>query len=115
MRSFPWYSSGGGDFNFDFQASFTPEQLAAGEAFYNFESRKNSMSDLVGISVFFKDEDGAVYHTYSCYSRGVEIVNGAYHFLDLTPLGRQYLSPDDRSSFYHSYGRQISVGVRYSY
>ncbi len=86
--TFPWYSSGGSDFNFDFQASFTPEQIAAGEAFYNFEIRKNTMSDLVGISVFLKAEDGSVYHTYSCYSRGVDIVNGAYHFLDLTPIGR---------------------------
>lgn len=86
--TFPWYSSARNDFNFDFQVSFTPEQLAAGEAFYNYATRKNSMSDMVGISVFFKGSDSAVYHTYSCYSRGVDIVNGAYHFLDLTPKGR---------------------------
>jgi predicted dithiol-disulfide oxidoreductase (DUF899 family) len=86
--SFPWFSSHGSDFNFDYQASFTPEQLAAGEAVYNYTKQKNTISDQVGISVFSKDERGAVFHTYSCYSRGVEMLNGAYHWLDLVPKGR---------------------------
>jgi predicted dithiol-disulfide oxidoreductase (DUF899 family) len=85
---FPWVSSGGSDFNFDYQASFTPEDLAAGRAYYNFEIRPNTMSELVGVSVFYRSGPGEVYHTYSCYARGVEMVNGAYHFLDLVPKGR---------------------------
>jgi len=85
--SFPWYSSNGSDFNFDFQVSFTPEQIAAGEGFYNYTVRPNTMSELPGISVFVKD-DGRVFHTYSCYARGLDMLNGAYHYLDLAPKGR---------------------------
>ncbi len=86
--SFPWVSSEGSDFNLDFQAGFTPEQLAEGTVYYNYTMRPNKASELVGISVFAKGEDGAVYHTYSCYGRGVEMLNGAYHYLDLVPKGR---------------------------
>lgn len=86
--NFPWVSSGGSDFNFDYQASATPEELVAGRAYYNFEIRSNTMSEMVGVSVFYRSGPGEVYHTYSCYSRGVEMVNGAYHFLDLVPKGR---------------------------
>ena len=86
--SFPWYSSFGSDFNFDYQVSFTAEQLAAGEALYNYKLRKNTMSELPGISVFIKGGDEAVFHTYSCHSRGLDMLNGAYHYLDLTPKGR---------------------------
>ncbi len=85
---FPWVSSHGSDFNFDYQVSFTPEQIAAGKAVYNYEVRPNTMSELVGISVFAKNERGEVFHTYSCYSRGVDMLNGAYHYLDLVPKGR---------------------------
>jgi predicted dithiol-disulfide oxidoreductase (DUF899 family) len=84
----PWVSSYGSDFNFDYQASFTPEQIAAGKADYNYELRPNTLSDEVGISVFYKNERGEVFHTYSCYSRGVDMLNGAYHYLDLVPKGR---------------------------
>lgn len=86
--TFPWVSSDGSDFNFDYHVSFTPEQIAEGEASYNYEVRPNTMSDEVGISVFCKDERGEVFHTYSCYSRGVDMLNGAYHYLDLVPKGR---------------------------
>ena len=86
--SFPWVSSFGSDFNFDYQASFTREELEKGEAIYNFSLGPQKMSELVGLSVFYRSGEGAVYHTYSCYSRGVEMVNGAYHFLDLVPKGR---------------------------
>jgi predicted dithiol-disulfide oxidoreductase (DUF899 family) len=86
--SFPWVSSDGSDFNFDYQASFTPEQLAAGQAYYNYRIQPNTVSDQVGISVFARDERGAMFHTYSCYSRGVDMLNGAYHYLDLVPKGR---------------------------
>jgi predicted dithiol-disulfide oxidoreductase (DUF899 family) len=86
--SFPWLSSGGGDFNLDYQVSFTPEQLAAGEIVYNYAPRRTAMTELPGISVFFKDESGAVFHTYSCYARGLDMLNAAYHYLDLVPRGR---------------------------
>jgi predicted dithiol-disulfide oxidoreductase (DUF899 family) len=86
--SFPWVSSFGSDFNFDYQVSFAPQQLAAGEAYHNYETRPNTMSELAGFSVFFKDEAGAIFHTYSTYSRGLDMLNGAYHILDLVPKGR---------------------------
>jgi predicted dithiol-disulfide oxidoreductase (DUF899 family) len=85
---FDWVSSFGSDFNFDYNVSFRPEDLAKGETVYNFTANRSSMSELPGISVFYKDSDGAVFHTYSCYARGLDMMNGAYHFLDLTPKGR---------------------------
>jgi predicted dithiol-disulfide oxidoreductase (DUF899 family) len=86
--SFPWVSSYGSDFNFDYQASFTPEQIADGKAYYNYEMTPNTVSEQVGISVFYRNDRGEVFHTYSCYSRGVDMLNGAYHYLDLVPKGR---------------------------
>jgi predicted dithiol-disulfide oxidoreductase (DUF899 family) len=86
--SFPWFSSTGSDFNFDYQVSFTSQQLAAGDAVYNYATLQHNMSDLVGISVFAKNEAGEVFHTYSTYARGVDMLNGAYHYLDLVPKGR---------------------------
>jgi predicted dithiol-disulfide oxidoreductase (DUF899 family) len=86
--SFPWVSSFGSDFNFDYQASRTPEQLAKGEALYNYKIQPSTVSEQVGISVFYRNDENEVFHTYSCYSRGVEMLNGAYHFLDLVPKGR---------------------------
>jgi predicted dithiol-disulfide oxidoreductase (DUF899 family) len=84
---FKWVSSGDGDFNYDYDVSFKPESLA-GEVVYNYDRRKTSMSDLPGISVFYKDVGGVIFHSYSCYARGLDMMNGAYHFLDLTPKGR---------------------------
>jgi predicted dithiol-disulfide oxidoreductase (DUF899 family) len=86
--SFPWVSSHGSDFNFDYHVSFTPEEIAAGKAYYNYAVRPNTTSEQPGISVFYKNEKGEVFHTYSCHGRGLEVVNGAYQFLDLVPKGR---------------------------
>ncbi len=86
--SFPWVSSCGSDFNFDYQVSFTPEQIATGQVEYNYAPRPKPISDEVGISVFYRNERGELFHTYSCYSRGVDKLNGAYHYLDLVPKGR---------------------------
>src|SRR5262249_1682521 len=86
--SFPWVSSHGNDFNFDYHVSFTPEEIAAGKAYYNDAARPISASDEQGVSVFHKNEGGEVFHTYSCHGRGIDMVNGAYHFLDLVPKGR---------------------------
>jgi predicted dithiol-disulfide oxidoreductase (DUF899 family) len=85
---FPWVSSYGSDFNFDYHVSWTPEQLRAGKGTYNFQDWPVSVSDDQGISVFYKNEKDEVFHTYSCYSRGIDAVNGAYQFLDLVPKGR---------------------------
>jgi predicted dithiol-disulfide oxidoreductase (DUF899 family) len=87
--SFPWVSSHGSDFNFDYHVSFTPEEIAKGEAHYNYQpGRAITASEEEGISVFYKDERGQVFHAYSCYERGIDMVNGAYQYLDLVPKGR---------------------------
>ncbi len=86
--SFKWVSSQGNDFNYDYHVSFTPEQIRNGAVFYNYVKTKMDMVDREGVSVFYKDGSGALYHTYSAYARGIDILNGAYHFLDLTPKGR---------------------------
>jgi predicted dithiol-disulfide oxidoreductase (DUF899 family) len=86
--SFKWVSSFGTDFNQDYHVSFTPDELAKGEVYYNFAQRKTSMTELAGTSVFFRDESGTVFHTYSCYERGLDMMNAAYHYLDLVPKGR---------------------------
>ena len=85
--SFKWLSSASNSFNFDYAVSFPPEDVAKGEIGYNYRRIKSSMTDLVGVSVFAREGD-AVYHTYSTYSRGVDMLNGAYHYIDLTPKGR---------------------------
>jgi predicted dithiol-disulfide oxidoreductase (DUF899 family) len=85
---FKWVSAFGSDFNFDFDVSFTPQQLEAGTAFYNYTRANPGMEDREGISVFYKDKTGAIYHTYSCFARGIDMVNSAYQFLDLVPKGR---------------------------
>lgn len=86
--SFPWLSSLGNEFNFDYHVSFTEQQLACGEVLYNYEGRHFPQSEAPGVSVFCKDEDGAIFHTYSCYARGLDMLNGAYHYMDLAPKGR---------------------------
>jgi predicted dithiol-disulfide oxidoreductase (DUF899 family) len=86
--TFKWVSSLGSDFNHDYQVSFTPEQQAKGESYYNYVWQKGAMSERPGISVFFKDPGGSVFHTYSCYERGIDMMNTAYHYLDLVPKGR---------------------------
>src|SRR5713101_3812354 len=86
--SFKWLSSFGSDFNYDYYVSFTPEEVAKEQSYYNYRLNKPPASEMVGISVFHKDGDGTIFHTYSCYSRGVDMLNGAYHYLDLVPKGR---------------------------
>ncbi len=85
--TFPWYSSGGSDFNFDNHVSFTPEQVKKGEGEYNFGVEGIGLTQMPGISVFIRD-GGKIYHTYSTYSRGLDMLNVAYHYMDLVPKGR---------------------------
>ncbi len=82
-----WVSSFGSDFNFDFHVSFTKEDLAKGKVEYNY-ARVDGHDELPGYSVFYKRENGAVFHTYSSYARGNEEVDGVFIYLDMTPKGR---------------------------
>jgi predicted dithiol-disulfide oxidoreductase (DUF899 family) len=86
--TFPWVSSHGSDFNFDFGVSFTQEDLAAGRAIYNYGTVIRNSPDMFGTSIFVKDESGTVYHSYSTYHRGNELLMGAFNWLDLVPKGR---------------------------
>ncbi len=85
---FKWVSSFRTDFNFDYQASFTPEEVRGGLAFYNYSRTDPHDEDREGVSLFYKDAGGGLFHTYSAYARGIDMLNGAYHFLDLVPRGR---------------------------
>lgn len=85
---FPWVSSFGSDFNYDYQVSFTKEDLAKGDVYYNYEMRKFPAEEAPGASVFAKDKSGDIYHTYSSYGRGLDMFLGTYHFLDIVPKGR---------------------------
>jgi predicted dithiol-disulfide oxidoreductase (DUF899 family) len=86
---FKWVSSAESDFNYDYYVSFTEEQIAKGEVYYNYEfSAHDSGTESPGTSVFFKDSSGTIYHTYSNYARGGDILIGTHNFLDFTPKGR---------------------------
>jgi len=96
---FPWVSSYHSDFNYDFNVSFKPEQVASGRALYNFQQAPEwaaGLEDLSGDSVFYKDESGWIFHTYSTYGRGGEQFLGIYGYLDVMPQGRNEAGP------YHS-------------
>jgi predicted dithiol-disulfide oxidoreductase (DUF899 family) len=85
---FRWVSSGGGNFNYDLGVSFTPDQIRSGTAVYNYERVDEAFADREGVSVFSRDPAGAIFHTYSSYARGIDMLNTAYHYLDLVPKGR---------------------------
>jgi len=86
--TFKWVSSADTDFNFDFHVSFTPEELANKDAFYNFTHQDPGVSEREGVSVFFKNPAGQVFHTYSTYARGGDALSVDYQYLDLVPKGR---------------------------
>lgn len=85
---FNWVSSNGCDFNYDYHVSFTPEQKAQGKVEYNFDLMEFPSAEAPGISVFYKDKNGTIFHTYSAYARGTEAPLGTYAYLDLVPKGR---------------------------
>ena len=85
---FKWVSSHGGDFNFDYHVSFTKEEEEKNQVYYNYGVGEFMSDELPGLSVFYKDENGDVFHTYSTYARGLDMLVGAYNFLDLVPKGR---------------------------
>jgi predicted dithiol-disulfide oxidoreductase (DUF899 family) len=85
---FKWLSSHRNDFNFDYHVSFTKEDEKKGKVYYNYAMQDFISDELPGLSVFYKDESGDVFHTYSAYARGLDILVGTYNFLDLVPKGR---------------------------
>ena len=85
---FTWVSSYGTDFNVDYHVSFPKDEMAKGAVYYNFEPREFPSEEAPGISVFYADEHGEVFHTYSSYARGLDLLVGAYNYLDLAPKGR---------------------------
>lgn len=91
---FPWVSSYASDFNYDFEVSFKPEDIAAATTRYNFREEPVSMEDLSGFSVFYKNDAGEVFHTYGSFGRGAEEVLTTYMFLDMTPKGRNETGPN---------------------
>jgi len=83
-----WVSSGQNNFNSDYQVSFTPAELASKRVHYNYATQDAGPPDREGVCVFFRDESGKIFHTYSRCARGIDILNTAYHYLDLVPKGR---------------------------
>lgn len=91
---FKWVSAFNSDFNYDLHVSFTTQELNHKAAYYNYTITDPGDEDREGLSVFYKDNSGAIFHTYSCYARGIDMLNGTYHFLDLVPKGRDEDGPE---------------------
>jgi predicted dithiol-disulfide oxidoreductase (DUF899 family) len=107
--TFKWLSSGQTDFNHDYGVSFTPEQLRKGPVVYNYQRVEMDIADREGLSIFARDANGQIFHTYSTYARGIDLLNTAYNFLDLVPKGRaedQLESPQDWVRHHDRYGTQ---------
>jgi predicted dithiol-disulfide oxidoreductase (DUF899 family) len=91
---FNWVSSYDSDFNYDYHVSFTKDDVTKGRVYYNFEMTEALIEELPGLSVFYKDAAGDIFHTYSSYARGAEELLGTYMVLDLTPKGRNETGPN---------------------
>jgi predicted dithiol-disulfide oxidoreductase (DUF899 family) len=85
---FKWVSSNGTDFNYDYHVSFTKEEMAGGNVYYNFGKNRFPSDEAPGASVFYKNAHGSIFHTYSSYARGLDILLGVYNLMDMTPMGR---------------------------
>ena len=107
--NFKWVSSYDTDFNFDYNVSFRPEELAKKEGMYNFTIQDPLTTQREGVSVFYKDPAGHRFHTYSAYARGIDMLNVAYHYLDLVPKGRDEANNEFRQFWvrrHDEYGKQ---------
>ena len=93
---FPWVSSFGNDFNYDFHVSYAPEQMAGGQVYYNYEFVSASSEELSGNSVFYRDASGDIFHTYSTHGRGDEMFVPTYMYIDITPKGRNENGPRNK-------------------
>ncbi len=89
-----WVSSHGNDFNFDYHVSATPDEIKTGKVYYNYDLQPFQSDEMGGWSVFYKDDDGCVFHTYSTYARGDELIDTSYVLLDMTPKGRNETGPN---------------------
>ena len=99
---FDWVSSAGSTFNYDYKVSFTPEEVASGGPVgYNFGTSPYAHADLPGMSVFVKDAEGKIYHTYSTFARGLDILITAHFFMDMTPAGREDEDPAGGTLRFH--------------
>jgi predicted dithiol-disulfide oxidoreductase (DUF899 family) len=108
---FKWVSSHGSDFNYEFGVSFTPEEVAKGALSYNYGTWPFAYEEWPGISVFFKDDADKVFHTYSTYGRGVEVMMGTYDMLDLTPEGRNERDVEYKMEWVRHHDRYQSAPV----
>ncbi|HET7880497.1 MAG TPA: thioredoxin family protein [Acetobacteraceae bacterium] len=106
-----WVSSYGSDFNFDFNVSFTPEQIASGNATYNYREGASVIDELSGRSVFYQDESGQIFHTYSSFARGGELFLGSYAFLDITPKGRNETVNGNLTDWVRHHDRYDAAGA----
>jgi predicted dithiol-disulfide oxidoreductase (DUF899 family) len=95
---FKWVSSFGSDFNYDYHVSFTPEEIRKGKVYYNYDMREFQVEELAGTSMFYKDENGDIFHTYSAFARGSEMLGGVYGYLDHLPKGRNETGPNHNLS-----------------
>jgi predicted dithiol-disulfide oxidoreductase (DUF899 family) len=102
---FKWVSSHGSEFNYDLGVSFTPEEQGRGVVYYNYGMQPFESEELPGVSVFCKDDPGEVFHTYSTYRRGVEVMMGTYNLLDLTPKGRNERDVDYKMEWVRHHDR----------
>lgn len=102
--TFPWLSSAGNDFSIDFNASFRAEDLEKGPVLFNFKMQTLKGQEQPGLTVFTKDADGNIFRTYSTYERGLDLLLGAYNFLDLTPKGRNEQNPMEWMRYHDRYG-----------
>jgi predicted dithiol-disulfide oxidoreductase (DUF899 family) len=109
---FRWVSSFGSDFNYDFGVSFTPEQVASGHVEYNYGTSPYVAEDLHGVSLFYRDAAGDIFHTYSTYARGAELLTGAFNWLDLAPKGRNEAGIMSWVRLHDEYGAAPHAGRR---
>jgi predicted dithiol-disulfide oxidoreductase (DUF899 family) len=106
---FTWVSSNGNDFNYDFRVSFTPEEVAKGKIDYNFGTWPHAYEEWPGVSAFIKDDAGDVFHTYSTYGRGVEVMMHTYAMLDLMPKGRDEKDVEHKMEWVRHHDRYDSA------
>jgi predicted dithiol-disulfide oxidoreductase (DUF899 family) len=110
--NFKWVSSFNNDFNFDFHVSFNKADLEKGKVFYNYKMRYLQSEEMSGLSVFYKDEEENIYHTYSTFARGDEKTVGTYMYLDITPRGRNETGPNfDLTDWVRHHDRYDGSGI----
>lgn len=112
---FAWVSSNGGDFNYDYHVSFSKDEMTKGKVYYNYTMTEAPIEELPGISVFYRDAAGDIFHTYSSYARGCDMLIGAHNYLDLTPKGRNEIRIMDWVRYHDRYDSDGVVGATGAY